>query len=260
MSATQFNSWLYVWDDGDNPGAGSKSVDSAGLNGNWIKLDVAIQAEHTVATGVHKANVIDGPNLKTTAADASTIELAGSPLKLRIKDLGVSSAKIAANAVIAGKLADGAVETAARIVDAIITGAKLVAGTITGTQLADDAVTAPKISHDNHRTKIFLSFSFAAITSLAYAKVNGEATSSSLGVPIPRAGSVTGIIWHDGNSVNLTAIAYGTYVFAASSYITVRVASGAGSLEVVKNGTALFTCPMPSYAPCHVILEIELDD
>lgn len=94
MSRSQYSSWLYVWDDGDNPGAGSKVADSTGLNGNWIKISTAFQAEHNTPSGTHKAAVIDKGNLKTTVADGSTLELDGS-VGLRVKDLGVTKAKLA---------------------------------------------------------------------------------------------------------------------------------------------------------------------
>jgi hypothetical protein len=137
-----------TWLDGDNPGAGSQTVDSTGLNGNFIKLDTAVGVGHTAA-GAHKGGVIDGPNLAATAVDASSIQLSGAPLKLSVKALGIVASMLAAGAVIAGKLADGAIEQASRIADGIITGAKLAAGTITSTQLAPNAVVTAGITDGN---------------------------------------------------------------------------------------------------------------
>jgi hypothetical protein len=145
---------LGTWLDGENPGAGSQTVDNTGLNGNWIKLDTGVFTEHTTA-GAHKTNVIDGPNLKTTVADASTIELAGAPLKLNVKALGIGTAQIAATTITAAKLANSCIDAAAKIVDGVITGAKLAASTITVTQLANDAVETAKIKDANVTTAKF---------------------------------------------------------------------------------------------------------
>jgi len=91
VATTKFD--LGMWTDGENPGAGSQQVDNTGLNGNWQKLATAVKDHKT--TGVHEDDVIDGPMLKTTSADGSTIELAGSPLKYRIKALGITTAELA---------------------------------------------------------------------------------------------------------------------------------------------------------------------
>lgn len=121
---------LNVWDDGDDPLAGTKGVSKAsggtGLNANFEQLDSTILAEHNI-NGTHKTDKIDGPNLKTTVADASTIQLTGSPLKLNVKDDGITGAKIAA------AFADGTtLETSAptgaktiRVKDGGISAAKL---------------------------------------------------------------------------------------------------------------------------------------
>lgn len=84
---------LGTWPDGENPGAGSQTVISAGLNGNWLILDEAVGLQHN-ANGTHKTDIIDGPNLKTTVADGVMIALTGSPLKLGIINDSLTKLKL----------------------------------------------------------------------------------------------------------------------------------------------------------------------
>jgi hypothetical protein len=62
-----------------------------------------------------------------------------------VADLGITTAKLAADAVTAAKLADDAVVTA-NIVDLNVTTAKIAADAVTGAKLADDAVAAEHIA------------------------------------------------------------------------------------------------------------------
>lgn len=108
-SLTATNSLLGVWDDGDDAGAGTKGVTVAlggvGLNANWETLDVAVGTEHN-ADGTHKANKIKGSNLVQSGGDScvdgSTLEFSSN--QIRLKDLGVTTAKINTDAVTAAKL------------------------------------------------------------------------------------------------------------------------------------------------------------
>lgn len=128
---------LGMWNQGDNPGAGSKTVDNDGLNGNWQKIDTAVGTEHntngthianSIVIGYLNSNTMDGSSLEYNAggcrikasgvqgsmlnsntADGSTLELSGTTL--RIKDLGVTTAKINASAVTTAKIADDNVTT-----------------------------------------------------------------------------------------------------------------------------------------------------
>ena len=94
---------LGMWLDADNPGAGSQSVDNTGLNGDKIKLETAIATEHN-ANGTHKDDKIDGPALKTTVADGSSIEATGTPRKLQLKALGIQKGHINSNVADADSL------------------------------------------------------------------------------------------------------------------------------------------------------------
>jgi len=151
--------------DGENPGAGSQTVlaGNTGLNANWLILDQSIGTEH-LANGVHKSNVIDGPMLKTTSVDGSTIDLSGSPLKLRVKALGITSAQLAAASVMAGKIAPngvsaanqfapGVVNTAALASDAVTT-VKVVDGNITTAKIANAAVTTAKFDFKEYSARV----------------------------------------------------------------------------------------------------------
>lgn len=101
---------LGTWTDGENPGAGSQSVDSTGLNGNQIKLDNALGTQHNV-DGTHKSDVIDGINIKASAVDGATLETtaATGTKTIRVKDGGIGTAKIADAAITAVKLANNVI-------------------------------------------------------------------------------------------------------------------------------------------------------
>lgn len=144
---TTTNLSLGAWDEGDHPGAGSKTVLSAntGLNGNWLILDAAVGVGHDSA-GAHRANVIDGPNLKTTVADATTIALQGSPLKLSV--IGIGSQHIVAGAVVEAGLGALSVSTG-KIQDDAVTAAKIGPGAVDATAIGSDAVTTVKILNAN---------------------------------------------------------------------------------------------------------------
>lgn len=215
--STTTNLSLGVWDEGDNPGAGSKTVLAAntGLNGNWLGLDAAVGTGHTSA-GAHKADVIDGPNLKTTVADASTIELTGSPLKLSIKAGGVGGTQLATGAVTAGKIATGGVSSTDQLASDVVTTAKILDANVTSAKIANDAVTAGKISHDNNRTKQIFVVGFPTWLQGDYGKVDGVTMAGTLGIPMPRAGSITKLTaCSNTGSVMQKAVAYGTHAFAA---------------------------------------------
>jgi hypothetical protein len=146
MSKALYSNWLIVADDGDHAGAGSKTVDSTGWNGNWIKITNAFQLEHNTPDGSHKTNIIDGPNLKDTIVDGVTLESYGNPKKFRVRDRGLSGMKIMLGNITADLMADGAIASASKILDGVITGAKIALRTITGNNLADATITAAKLA------------------------------------------------------------------------------------------------------------------
>jgi len=143
---------LGTWLDGENPGAGSQSVDSTGLNGNAIKIDTAIGAEHN-ADGTHKAAKIDKGNLKTTVADGSTLELHATN-GLQAKDAGITAAKLASNAVETAKIKDANVTAAKLAASAIaIGGTAIQAGALKAADFGASAVETAAIKNANVTTE-----------------------------------------------------------------------------------------------------------
>ena len=114
---------LGVWDDGDNPGAGSKTeiTGNTGLNGNWLKIDLAIGAEHN-SDGTHKAGVIRANNLNSDVVDGITI--IQDPITKKLKVNTISSAQISNFSVSTDKIEDGAI-TNSKLANNAVNGSKL---------------------------------------------------------------------------------------------------------------------------------------
>lgn len=91
--------------DGENPGAGSQDVDNDGLNGDKIKLDTGVFTEHNT-NGTHRDDKIEGRSIKDAYADGTTLEHSATTgaKTIRVKDLGISTAKLANDAVTAAKI------------------------------------------------------------------------------------------------------------------------------------------------------------
>ena len=252
------NGGLGTWLDGENPGAGDQVSDNNGLNGNWIKLD-KLFIEHAT-DGTHRDDKINGNSLKSSVADGTTLETSAATgaKTIRVKDGGISAAKLASDAVTTAKVLDANI-TAAKLASDAVTTAKILDLNVTLAKLAADSVNSSKITHDNTRTKVYLTFGVADYTS-AYATVNGFQTSASVGLVLNRAGSVTGIVQceNDGNVTTLT-FAYGAKTFAASDKLT--FAGSGGDVHLRKNGSIVTgTTFTGTGASCAMVLEIELDD
>jgi len=248
VATTNLN--LGMWLDGENPGAGSQSVDSTGLNGDKIKIDLALGTEHDPA-GTHKADKIDGPSLKTTVADGSTLQASGTPRKLSVKSEGIQGTHLNANVVDNDSLevsASTGVKTVR--IKTIKAGKLLGSGTgkavdgstiqLNGSnelEVKDASVTGPKISHTNTRTKVVLAFGIDVST--AYGTVGTIVTSLTLGVPMRLPGCVTGVsaISAAGTVVSkaLTYSVSSADHFNAGAKITVFNASG--TIHWYINGT-----------------------
>jgi hypothetical protein len=262
MSRTVDANGVATWDEGDNPGAGSKTVlvGNTGINGNWLLFALGIFTGHTSA-GAHKSDVIDGPNLKTTVADASTIQLTGSPLKLSVKAGGIGTTQLADDAVTADKLADGAVDAAAKLAADVVTTTKILDANVTHGKLALSAVEADNISHDNNARKMCFCF---GVTD-GFGKIGGEQTALGYGIPMPRAGHITGffIRTSGGSSYSQTQAysasgAASTGRFSAGQHISVDDSSAvyvSGS-EV----TALTLTARPVGQTMIATVEVEFDN
>lgn len=101
----------------------------------WARLAVGDLAAALAGDGLTGG----GASALAVNPDGSTLEISADAL--RVKDLGITSGKLGANAVIAGKLADGAVDTAARLAANVVTAGKLADGAVdTTARLANDIV------------------------------------------------------------------------------------------------------------------------
>ena len=98
-------------------------------------------------SGAATVDVVGGDGITANAdeievtVDGSTIELSASDGSgsVRIKDLGVSTAKLAADAVTGAKIADNAIDSE-HYVDGSIDTAHLAADAVTGAKIADNAI------------------------------------------------------------------------------------------------------------------------
>lgn len=148
------NLGLGTWLDGEAPGAGSQTVASLGLNGNWLLLDAAVGVGHN-ADGSHKANVIKGSNLVQSGGDSCVdgVGLEFSSNKIRLKDNGVPYAKIqqiSATARLLGRKTAGAGNTEEVQTDSSLeidssAGLRIKALGVGTSHLAANSVTAAKI-------------------------------------------------------------------------------------------------------------------
>jgi len=177
---------LGTWEDEENPGAGSQTVDSPGINGNVIKLDTAVFTEHNV-NGTHKADKIDGQVLKSTVADGSTLETSNptGAKQLRIKDLGVSEGKIAAGAVTNAKIGASAVDSSKLATDAVTT-TKIAALAVTAAKIADEAVENAKLDRDVPRLQHHFTIGYNG----SIFSHHGQTLSTTVGIPMPAPGAL----------------------------------------------------------------------
>jgi len=141
MSAQTIFGWINTWADGDNPGAGSQSADSNGLNGDWWKIGEKMAHIFNLPATSLKDAIIGGRNLKTDTADGSTIEQDATTKSLKVKAGGITATELATGAVTAGKIADGGVDTAGRLASNVVTTAKILDANVTTAKITDANVT-----------------------------------------------------------------------------------------------------------------------
>ena len=233
------------WDDGDNPGAGTKDLSitggGTGLNANFKEISNVIKQEHN-ADGTHKTAVIDGTNLKSTVADGSTIQKNGSS-KLEVISGSITATQLkttgGSEAVTTATIRDNAVTTA-KINDSAVTTAKINAAAVTLAKMGTNAVDATIITHDNNRTKANFQLVSSSESSGAYFTFQGITLSSSLGVSMTRAGSITSIRRRNASAEGGTEYSYGTKTFAKGDRIALRWQTSGGTprnVILVKNGS-----------------------
>lgn len=255
---------LGTWAEGENPGAGSQTVqDNAGLNHNWLKLDAVIGAEHGSA-GTHNNDVIGGASIKNTIVDGTTLVASASTgaKTFGVATGGIGSTQLASGAVTSGKLGTGAVDATALASNAV-TEAKINAAAVTNTKLGDDAVTSAKISHDNTRTKVC--FVFTVVTDAQqYAYIGNVQCTATYGLPMPRAGSITKhSVCNNGGVVVSATSTYGTTTFAAGDKIQLYMnQAAADTMQVKINDTTKSALSLESSGSGNWIstIEVEFDD
>jgi hypothetical protein len=254
---------LGTWTDGENPGAGSQSVDSTGLNGNFIKIDTAVGTGHTTA-GAHKAHVITGENLHAGVVDGATMDYDTSSHYLKVKALGIAAAQLNTDAVETLKIKDANVTAAKLATDAVET-AKIKDAQVTHAKMAADAIESDNISHDNNRTKQCFVMTFEANV----LKIGGLSTVThpNIGIPMPRAGSITRIsVCSSAGVVVKDSEVYGTTHFAIDDRLSCTWSQDGGGdpieIQPTVNGSAwnpLASCAS-TMTNAVITIEVEFDD
>ncbi len=139
-------------------------TNTAGTGVEWGKLSaanlvgkdlIAVDPSITIVNGVG-ATLIDA-NLKVTDLGITTAKLAASAVTTdKITDANVTEAKLSADAVTSAKIVDGTIATADlgdnsvatnKIIDSNVTEVKLATSAVTTAKLADAAVTTAKIAN-----------------------------------------------------------------------------------------------------------------
>jgi hypothetical protein len=179
---------LGMWTDDEDPGAGSQAVDNVGLNGDKIKIDTAVGPSHN-PDGSHKADVIDGPSLKTTTVDGATLQATGTPRKLSVKDLGIQKNHIHSNVADTDSLQKNG--TSGQLEIKTVKAGKLL-GTGTGKAVDDSTI--------NLNASNELQVKDLGITMAKLAAVLQQSWSYLIYCPWQEAASVVGdtIGWHPG--------------------------------------------------------------
>ena len=254
-----------TWESGDNPGAGSQDFTvftDTGLNGNFKRIWRAIK-NLLNSDGTIQNDKLTGANLiPATTADGSTIEFnnATGAKTLRIKDLGVTTAKINAAAVGTAQLATDSVDNTILKDDASVDANRAV----TTNHIRDASVTAAKQAHDITSRKILLVFAQKVLSSSTYGWVGDVQFTANLGVRMPRPGSITFMMGKGsaGAEAAATSATFGTWTFAINDYVGIEYTAAGTNIAVTKNGsfTGLQIAVSGFTAPVLVTIDIEFDN
>jgi hypothetical protein len=163
----------------------------------WVDITGDVKSVDNASNGGLVATNAAGPNVTLAInVDTTTVEIVGNVV--RLKDLGVGTAKLADSAV-----------TTQKILDANVTNAKIADGAVNTNKLASDAVTTIKVLDK-------------AIT---FAKINDVATMTILGRVTAGSGNVE-VLTFD-NDTNLAADSATTVAtqHAIKVYIDGKIAS-----------------------------------
>ena len=260
---TTTNLSLKTFADGDNPGAGSQTTSSGntGLNANALIIDTALGTFHN-ADGSHKANAVTGSCLAASIVDNSSLQLSSN--QLSIKALGVLTSHIALLNITNALIANQTILPAKMDSNAATSGYPLIAGAttpsyaqLTATGIAANTITGSLVSQSNNVRKMLLVF-YKSSSATGYAQHSGVTMTSTLGVPMTRAGSITGVSWYspsDTIGANATA-SHGTYNFAIGDRITVSQTSGTAIYTKI-NDTNKLSVSDTSFTSGFITVEIE---
>ena len=131
--------------------------------------------------------------------DNSTLQIASDVVK--VKDLGVTTAKLADSSVTSAKIVDATIATGdladnavatAKIVDGAVTSAKILDATIATGDIADGAVTSAKIADGTIAPADLASTVYSQFNATASAACNSALTISAVGAPAATPDTVAG--------------------------------------------------------------------
>lgn len=272
VGTTKFN--LGQYEQGENPGPGSQDqstyASNTGLNGNWAKIEMALTQHKT--DGTHEDDIIDGRQMKASAADGASLEFsAGTGVKtLRVKALGIVTSMIADLSITLGKLAAACVDNSKLVStsgsEAVNTNV-MRDGCVTAVKIGTNVITALREAHDNNSRKMIIPFLFKATGVGAFAYFGDQQLSTTLGVPMPRGGSITRLVTVDNSAFGaaISSLAYsssgGTH-FNAGDKLAAKVQS-ASLMEPTINGTpnsSIFNDGFGGTLNIFVTMEVEFDD
>jgi hypothetical protein len=246
-----------LWEQGDNPGAGSQDFTiftDTGLNGNFKRLYRAVKTVLTASGGLN-AGVITGASLATSVADGSTLEVVSG--SMRVKDGGVSTAKLAAQAVTTAKMALLSVDSTILASDASVDANRAV----TTNSIKDGAVLGSKISHDNSRMKCFVVMAQKTLSASVFGFIGDVQFTANLGIRMSQAGSFTSFQGKGSAGAEAAGVnaAYGTQTFTVNDYIGCTYTAAGTNIAITKNGSATGLQINVSGFTAPVLLTLELE-
>lgn len=260
MRSTTPDGYFNVYDDNDNPGAGSKTLTPAegntGLNGNFVQSGKLMSSHNP--DGSHKNDIIHGANMHPDSVDGITLEYntATGTKYARVKLGSLTLAYLSVSGA-----ADGEVP--------VYSGGTLDWGkpVLGAANIEAGAITSEKIAHNNTRTKSYLVFA-ATISGGGnqYFECNGQVLSAALGVPMLRGGAISG--WAITQSDGTVVLNDNSYSPSADNHfnqgdrLALYFRKIPGDVFAMKNGTPVTnigSLSMGTFGATVGIIEIEFD-
>lgn len=269
-----------TWEQGENPGAGSQDMTvftDTGLAGNFKRIWRGIKSLLN-PDGTVQDDKIDGRHLKSTTVDNVTLEVSAAtgPKTYRVKAGGLGSSHYGAASIPTAAMQTDSVDGTI-LKDDPTTDSNRAVNTnhirdaaITGPKIAADAVTVDKEAHDNNSRKMPYTFTINNLNTTEYGYVGNVQTSATvLGIPMPRAGSITRIHAKQkgasaGNATSFSYIPSGTGHFAQGDCLSVYQ-QVTPVIYALLNGAEVGNRYVSGFAsagdfPVIVTVEVEFDD